>query len=211
MSQTVPPSITPSPVAPDRADRATFSPRATAWADWVKDHAVPEIEAVAENVYDNALDAYNSATASAGSADLSQDWATELAAEVEAGQGYSAKEHAVGTTVPTGSAKLWATKSSGEVEAGQGYSAKKYATDSAASALSAATIAGAAPWVSGYSYAQYAAAISLLNFQTYRRKFAGSSTTDPRDDSTNWEQLSGVVGDLPAGATTYTSINFGGF
>lgn len=211
MTQTVPPSITPSPVAPDRADRATFSPRATAWADWVKNHAVAEIAAVATNVYNNAVDAYNSAVAAVAAVVLSQKWAAFLGAEVEAGQGYSAKEHAVGTTVPTGSAKQWATKTSGEVEAGQGYSAKKYANDSAASAASAAVVAGAAPFVSGFSYAQYAAAISLLNAQTYRRKVAGSGTTDPRDDETNWEQLSGVVGDLPAGATTYTSINFGGF
>lgn len=70
MSQTVPPSITPSPVAPDRADRATFSPRATAWADWVKNHAVAEIAAVATNVYNNAVDAFSSATTATAQADL---------------------------------------------------------------------------------------------------------------------------------------------
>lgn len=70
MSQTTPPTITPSPPAPDRADRATFSSRATAWADWVKNHAVAEIAAVATNVYDNAVDAFSSATTATAQADL---------------------------------------------------------------------------------------------------------------------------------------------
>lgn len=79
MTQTVPPSITPSPVAPDRADRATFSPRATAWADWVKNHAVAEIAAVATNVYNNAVDAYNSAVAALGSSNSASDSAAAAA------------------------------------------------------------------------------------------------------------------------------------
>ncbi len=79
MTQTVPPSITPSPVAPDRADRATFSPRATAWADWVKNHAVAEIAAVATNVYNNAVDAFNSATTALGSANAASDSAAAAA------------------------------------------------------------------------------------------------------------------------------------
>lgn len=79
MTQTVPPSITPSPVAPDRADRATFSPRATAWADWVKDHAVAEIAAVATNVYNNAIDAFSSATTALGSANAASDSASAAA------------------------------------------------------------------------------------------------------------------------------------
>ena len=68
MAQTAPPSITPSPAAPDRADRTTFSARATAWSDWLKNSAVGQIAAVATNVYNNAVDAYNSAVASASSA-----------------------------------------------------------------------------------------------------------------------------------------------
>lgn len=79
MTQTVPPSITPSPVAPDRADRATFSPRATAWADWVKNHAVAEIAAVATNVYNNAVDAFSSATTALGSANAASDSASAAA------------------------------------------------------------------------------------------------------------------------------------
>lgn len=67
MSQTSPPSITAAPATPDRADRATFSARATALADWIKLHLVGEVAAVATNVYNNALDAYNSAVAAAAS------------------------------------------------------------------------------------------------------------------------------------------------
>jgi hypothetical protein len=76
---------------------------------------------------------------SATSATLSKDWATKLTTEVTAGQGYSAREHAIGTAVPTGSAKDWATKTASEVAVGQGYGAKKYANDAAASAAAAAT------------------------------------------------------------------------
>ena len=122
-----------------------------------------------------------------------KDWATLLDAEVVVGEGYSAKENAIGTTVPTGSAKSWATQAAGEVVVGQGYSAKKYADDSAASAAAAAAAAGAVPWVSGTIYAQDDTVISPLNHQTYRRIIAGGGTTDPRDDPTNWAALTGFI------------------
>lgn len=72
----------------------------------------------------------------------------------------------------------------------------------AASAASAAATAGAAPWQSGSAYAQYAAAISLIDLQTYRRKTAGSSATDPSLDPTNWEALTGTSG------ATYTAPKY---
>lgn len=68
MSQESPPPIIGSPPIPDRADRTTFSARATAWADWLKNHAVAEIAAVALNAFNNAVDAFNSAVAAAASA-----------------------------------------------------------------------------------------------------------------------------------------------
>lgn len=79
MTQTAPPSITPSPSTPDRADRTTFSSRATALADWLKIHAVSEIAAVATNVYNNAIDAYNSATDALGSKTAAANSATSAA------------------------------------------------------------------------------------------------------------------------------------
>lgn len=67
------------------------------------------------------------------------------------------------------------------------------ATASAASAATAANsasqIVGAGPWVSGKIYAAGDAAISNVNFQTYRRRTAGSSTTDPANDLGNWSLL----------------------
>lgn len=62
------------------------------------------------------------------------------------------------------------------------------ATDAAAAAV---TTAGATLWVSGQSVAQYAAKISPLDHQTYRRKTAtGSGTIDPSLDTTNYVLLS---------------------
>lgn len=63
------------------------------------------------------------------------------------------------------------------------------ATAAAASATAAAVTAGAAPFVAATSYAQYAAAISLVDFQTYRRKVAGVNATDPANDPTNWQLI----------------------
>lgn len=67
MTQTSPPIITGSPIAPQRGDRTTFSPRVDAFITWMAT-AVGEFGAVASNVYGNAVDAYNSTLDSAASA-----------------------------------------------------------------------------------------------------------------------------------------------
>ncbi len=63
----------------------------------------------------------------------------------------------------------------------------------AASASSAAAVAQVAAsvtkWISGTSYAQGVCVWSPIDFQTYRCKVAGSWTTDPSADSTNWALL----------------------
>lgn len=74
---TAPTAVTTAPTAPDRADRATFSSRATAWADYQKTNLVPEINALATNVYNNAVEAEADATAAAADA---ADAAAALAA-----------------------------------------------------------------------------------------------------------------------------------
>jgi hypothetical protein len=55
-----------------------------------------------------------------------------------------------------------------------------------ASADAAASTAGAAAFVAVKNYAQNECAISQLDFQTYRRKSAGSSAVDPMNDAANW-------------------------
>lgn len=71
------------------------------------------------------------------------------------------------------------------------------ANNSAASAIAATVTANAVPWVSGTTYALNASVISQINFATYRRKTAaGSGTTDPSLDPTNYVLLS--LGALPA-------------
>lgn len=72
------------------------------------------------------------------------------------------------------------------------------ASDEAVAAASAATaVVDAQLWVSGQPYAQGEAAISLIDFQTYRRKSTGSGTIDPANDEANWAQITGVSA-LPA-------------
>ena len=64
------------------------------------------------------------------------------------------------------------------------------ATDAVNSKNAVLSTANATPWVSGQIYAQYTNAISQINFQTYRKTTASSSsTTDPKNDSANWTLL----------------------
>lgn len=69
--------------------------------------------------------------------------------------------------------------------------------ESVSAANAAIAVVDASLWVSGQPYDQGEAAISLVDFQTYRRKIPGSGTTDPADDETNWAQITGVQA-LPA-------------
>jgi hypothetical protein len=70
--------------------------------------------------------------------------------------------------------------------------AKAIAADqSAAAAAAAALAAGAVTWVSGQTYALNAAVVSPLDQLTYRKRTASSSsTTDPKNDPTNWKNIS---------------------
>lgn len=60
---TMPPTLTPAPLSPDRADRATFSARAVALDDFVKNTHIPEVQAAINNVYANAVEVANTAQA----------------------------------------------------------------------------------------------------------------------------------------------------
>lgn len=73
-----------------------------------------------------------------------------------------------------------------------------------AAADSASQTAGATEWVSGQAYVIGAAVWSPLDFQTYRRRVAGSSTIDPSEDAATWELLGGggAVDPSPTGDFT---------
>ena len=75
MAVITPPTIVAAPTPPDRGDRSTFSARATASFDHLKNHAIPEIQAVAENVALNASDAATSAANAAAQVGLAMDQA----------------------------------------------------------------------------------------------------------------------------------------
>lgn len=68
MARTTPPGIDPVPTpAPQRGDRNTFSSRVDAFIRWIVT-AVMQFQAVATNVYNNAVDAFSSATSAGDSA-----------------------------------------------------------------------------------------------------------------------------------------------
>jgi|GEM_PF-1599437 len=59
----------------------------------------------------------------------------------------------------------------------------------AASAATAQATAAAIMWVAATNYALGVCAISPTDFQTYRRRVAGTTATDPSADPTNWAQI----------------------
>lgn len=65
-------------------------------------------------------------------------------------------------------------------------SAGTSSTSAAASAASAQALAGAVMFNGATAYTLGQAAISAVNLLTYRRKSAGTSATDPSNDTTNW-------------------------
>lgn len=148
MSQTTPPTITPAPTAPQRANRTTFSGLVDAFVTWLI-AAVAQFQALGTNCYNNCVDAFNSATAAASSA-----------------------------TASAGSAAAAAN-----------------------SAGAAAVAAGVSAWISGTTYAVGDCRYSPSNFWTYRRKTAGSGTTDPSSDATNWALISSMTPGLQLLAT----------
>lgn len=96
--------------------------------------AAQAAQALAEIARDEAQASAMAAAASEANVNtqemFAQDWASKLAAPVE-GVEYSAKENAIGATVPTGSAKRWAS-GSGVIAEGL-FSAKRYSENALAS------------------------------------------------------------------------------
>lgn len=98
MSQTSPPTITGSPTAPQRSDRATFSSRVDAFVTWMA-AAVTEFGAVAANVYNNAVDAYSNAVAASASASTATNAAASAVATAGAVLWVSGTTYALGAVV----------------------------------------------------------------------------------------------------------------
>lgn len=66
------------------------------------------------------------------------------------------------------------------------------ATNALASENAAAANSGATIWVSGTTYAIGNVRFSPVTYLSYRRKTAGTGTTDPSADSTNWQLINGT-------------------
>lgn len=79
------------------------------------------------------------------------------------------------------------------------------ASTASAAATTAASAAGATLHSAATNYPQYGAAISPSTFQTYRRKTAGTSATDPALDPSNWSAIS--AGALRYGALAANAID----
>lgn len=111
MARTTPPGIDPVPTPPiQRGDRATFSSRVDAFILWLV-NAVTQFRAVALNVYDNAVDAFQSATGAATSATNAGTSATNAANSATAA-GTSATNAAGSATAAGNSATAAATSAS---------------------------------------------------------------------------------------------------
>lgn len=133
---TSPTPIDALPAAPDRADRATFSARATAMFDALKNAFVSQCNAIATNVFNNATEAATSATNAATSASTATTKATEAGASATA-SGTSATNSASSATTAATSATNAATSASAAAT-----SASNAASDASSVASALASIAG---------------------------------------------------------------------
>jgi hypothetical protein len=73
-------------------------------------------------------------------------------------------------------------------------------TNAAASAAGAVAASGVSIWISGTTYSIGDVRFSPITFLSYRRKTAGTGTTDPSADSTNWALVAGT-GDVTTNGT----------
>jgi len=66
------------------------------------------------------------------------------------------------------------------------------ATEAEQASAAAVAVANVERWESGKTYAEGDAVYSPIDFLTYRRKSAGSSTTDPSLDAASWALVAGT-------------------
>jgi hypothetical protein len=83
---------------------------------------------------------------------------------------------------------------------------ESWANQASQSATTAGLTANASMWNPSTNYALGQNAISPTNFQTYRRRVAGVSATDPASDATNWAAVAAV----PDASVTTVKLANGG-
>lgn len=101
---TSPATIAALPATPDRANRATFSARATALFDAIKATWQPQLQGVADVTYANALEAAAAAVASSAAADAAAN-----SALIASGAANYKGNYAVGTTYTLGQSVTYGT------------------------------------------------------------------------------------------------------
>jgi len=102
---TSPTAIPASGAVPDYNDRSTFGARVLAWDIWTRDVMVPGVNAAAQNVYNNAVEAAASAVTAAAQVSAAQSAATQAQAAASSAS-QSASPWVSGTTYAIG-ATVW--------------------------------------------------------------------------------------------------------
>ena len=161
---TTPPTITALPLPPDPNDRATFNTRAYPWSV-AQQTLATEVGAVADNVYDNAVEAEAAALAATGSATSAGTSATTATTQATTATTQAGLASASATTATTQADLASASATTATTQAGL---ASASATQAAASAASASAI------VLGVASGYPALRPSLL------LDFANSRAVDPR-------------------------------
>lgn len=105
-SPVTPPTLTSPPPAPDRADRNTFSARATALAAFQKDTLVPEMQTAINSAQTNAISAGESAVAALANNNASYaNYLSSLANSQSAAAAMGAPAWVSGTTYAVGDSR----------------------------------------------------------------------------------------------------------